>query len=417
MKNNSRHRFAVVQFMRLALRLARRGYGTTSPNPTVGAVLVKGGKIIGRGRTAPVGGPHAEIEALRDAQKRSHNPQGATLYVTLEPCCSHGRTTPCTDAIIAAGIKRVIVGAIDPNPKHAGRGFKILRRAGIAVTHPGAAPFGVPRLRGPDRLKAELQTKLADECARLNESFNYWIVHRTPFVTVKAAMTLDGKIATASGESKWITGEKARACGMQLRQGNDAILVGINTILADDPSLTARANTHPGNIQHSTFNIQHPILRRVVLDSMARTPLKAKVVSDEFAALTTIVVTKQAPKNRLDALGKSVNVLVAPTVRNPPLVTRHPPLIDLDWLLKKLGAENVTSLLVEGGGEVNASFLLGGFAHRVAFFYASKILGGRDSRKGVAGDGVKSLSEVIQLREVEWRKLGADLLLTARVAA
>lgn len=150
---------------------------------------------------------------------------------------------------------------------------------------------------------------------------------------------------------------------------------------------------------------------------MARTPLKARVVSDEFAALTTIVVTKQAPKNRLDALGKSVNVLVAPTVRNPPLVTRHPPLIDLDWLLKKLGAENVTSLLVEGGGEVNASFLLGGFAHRVAFFYASKILGGRDSRKGVAGDGVKSLSEVIQLREVEWRKLGADLLLTARVAA
>jgi pyrimidine deaminase RibD-like protein len=148
-----------LKTMRLALALARRGYGATSPNPTVGAVLVKGGHIIGRGRTAPAGGPHAEIEMLRDARKRGHNPRGATLYATLEPCCTHGRTPPCTEAIIAAGIKRLVVGAVDPNPKHAGRGFKILRRAGIAVTHLGAAPFGVPRLRGPDRLKAELQTK------------------------------------------------------------------------------------------------------------------------------------------------------------------------------------------------------------------------------------------------------------------
>ena len=150
---------------------------------------------------------------------------------------------------------------------------------------------------------------MADECAKLNEAFNHWIVHRTPFVTVKAAMTLDGKIATASGESKWITGEKARAHGMKLRLGNDAILVGINTILADDPSLTRRTS---GNIQHSTLNIQHPMLRRIVLDSMARTPLDAKVVSDEFAALTTIVVSKFAPKKRVAALAKRVNVLVAP---------------------------------------------------------------------------------------------------------
>ena len=229
-----------AHFMRLALRLARRGYGATSPNPMVGAVLVKGGKIIGRGWHRRAGLPHAEIEALRDAQKRGHNPRGATLYVTLEPCSTHGRTPPCTDAIIAGGIKRVVVGAVDPNPKHAGKGFKILKRAGIAVE-----VFGVPRSRGKggellaDRLKAELQT-LANECVQLNEAFNHWIVHRTPFVTVKAAMTLDGKIATASGESKWITGDKARAYGMQLRQGSDAILVGINTILADDPSLTAR---------------------------------------------------------------------------------------------------------------------------------------------------------------------------------
>jgi diaminohydroxyphosphoribosylaminopyrimidine deaminase/5-amino-6-(5-phosphoribosylamino)uracil reductase len=383
-----------LHWMQMALRLARRGCGATSPNPVVGAVLVKGGKIIGRGWHRRAGLPHAEIEALRDAQKRGHHPRGATLYVTLEPCCTHGRTPPCTEAIIAAGIRRVVIGATDPNPRHAGRAFKILKRIGIEVES-----FGVPRSRGPDRMKAELQT--------LNEAFNHWIVHRTPFVTVKAAMTLDGKIATASGESKWITGEKVRAHGMKLRRGSDAILVGINTILADDPSLTARGK------KQKEGNIQHPRLRRIILDSRARTPLDAKVVRDEFAALTTIVVSKHAPRNRVAALAKRVNVIVSPSA-NSKLKTQNSKL-DLKWLLKKLGAENVTSLLVEGGGEVNASFLLGGFAQRVAFFYAPKILGGRDSRKAVAGEGAKSLSEVIQLCDLQWRKLGLDLLLTARV--
>jgi diaminohydroxyphosphoribosylaminopyrimidine deaminase/5-amino-6-(5-phosphoribosylamino)uracil reductase len=358
-------------FMRLALRLARRGYGETSPNPMVGAVLVKGGKIIGRGWHRRAGLPHAEIEAIRDAQKHGHVPRDATLYVTLEPCCTHGRTPPCTDAIIAAGIQRVVIGATDPNPKHTGKGFKILQRAGIKVIH------GV----------------LADECAKMNEAFNYWIVHRTPFVTVKAAMTLDGKIATAGGESKWITGEKARAHGMRLRRGCDAILAGINTILADDPSLTARGQK--GDLQ----------LRRIILDSMARTPLTAKVVTDDFAALTIIVISQHAPQNRVAALAKKVKLVVAPTKNSK---------LDLKWLLKKLGAENMTTLLIEGGGEVNASFLLGGLAQRVAFFYAPKILGGRNSRKSVAGEGAKSLNEVIQLHDLEWRKLGEDLLLTAR---
>jgi diaminohydroxyphosphoribosylaminopyrimidine deaminase/5-amino-6-(5-phosphoribosylamino)uracil reductase len=390
-----------TQFMRLALRLARRGHGATSPNPMVGAVLVKGGIIIGRGWHRRAGLPHAEIEAFRNAQKRGHNPRGATLYVTLEPCCTHGRTPPCTDAIIAAGIKRVVIGATDPNPRHSGRAFKILKRAGIAVNS-----FGVPRSRGPNRLKAELQA-WTGECAKLNEAFNHWIVNSTPFITVKAAMTLDGKIATAGGESKWITGEKARAHGMKLRRGSDAVLVGINTILADDPSLTVRAKMEDGK-----WKMVKPI-RRIVLDSQARTPLTAKVVNDEFAALTTIVVSKCAPKKRVAPLAKRANVIVAPLV-NSKLKTQNSKL-DLKWLLKKLGAENVTSLLVEGGGEVNASFLLGGLAQRVAFFYAPKILGGRDARKGVAGDGVKSLSEVIQLRDVKWRKLGLDLLLTARV--
>lgn len=388
-----------AQFMRLALRLARRGVGTTSPNPTVGAVLVKHGKIIGRGRTAPPGGPHAEIAALRDAQQHGHNPRGATLYVTLEPCCTHGRTPPCTDAIIAAGIKRVGVGAVDPNPKHAGRGFKILRRAGIAVTWWGEATDEPPGSRGrsPHRI-------IAAECAKLNEAFNHWIVHRTPFVTVKAAMTLDGKIATASGESKWITGEPARAYGMKLRQGSDAILVGINTILADDPSLTVRG-------QESGVRGQEKRLRRIVLDSLARTPLNGKVVSDEWAALTTIVVGKAAPRKRVAALAKRVRVVVAPLAGSK--TRKAKPQINLRWLLQRLGAENVTSLLVEGGGEVNASFLFGGLAHRVALFYAPKILGGRDSRKAVAGEGATSLNEIIRLSDIKWRKLGEDLLMVA----
>ncbi|HEX7570792.1 MAG TPA: dihydrofolate reductase family protein, partial [Verrucomicrobiae bacterium] len=378
----------------------------------------------GRGWHRRAGRPHAEIEALRDAQKRGHSPRGATLYVTLEPCCTHGRTPPCTEAIIAAGIQRVVIGAIDPNPQHAGKGFKILQRAGIEVAASDTESRWGERPREPlkpvmsgSRGRSPHQ-KLADECTRLNEAFNHWIVHRTPFVTVKAAMTLDGKIATASGESKWITGEKARAHGQKLRQGSDAILVGVNTILADDPSLTVRKKE---NIQHPASNIQHPKLRRIVLDSRARTPLTAKVVGDEFAGLTTIVVGKLAPKNRVAALAKRVNVLVAPAQKVGRASSRagssgaSPHKISLDWLLKKLGAENVTSLLVEGGGEVNASFLLGGFAQRVAFFYAPKILGGRDARKAVAGEGAKSLSEIIQLRDVEWQRLGEDLLLTARV--
>jgi diaminohydroxyphosphoribosylaminopyrimidine deaminase/5-amino-6-(5-phosphoribosylamino)uracil reductase len=259
---------------------------------------------------------------------------------------------------------------------------------------------------------------LARECVRLNEAFNHWIVHRTPFVTVKAAMTLDGKIATASGESKWITGEKARAVGMKLRQGADAVLMGVNTILADDPSLTVR-KVGNGSVEHRTSNIEHPTSnvghqrRRIVLDSMARTPLKAKVVSDKYAGLTTIVVSNRAPKNRVTSLARRVNVMVAPADKSQ--IANRKSQIDLPWLLKKLGGENVTSLLVEGGGEVNASFLLGRLAHRIAFFYAPKILGGRDSRKAVAGEGAAHLRDVLELRELEWCRLGPDLLLTARI--
>jgi diaminohydroxyphosphoribosylaminopyrimidine deaminase/5-amino-6-(5-phosphoribosylamino)uracil reductase len=370
-----------LDFMQLALRLAQRGCGATSPNPMVGAALVRGGRILGRGWHHRAGLPHGEIEALQDTQKRGNNPRGATLYVTLEPCSTHGRTPPCTEAIIAAGIKKVVVGTTDPNPKHAGRAFKILRRAGVEVVH------GI----------------LANECARLNEAFNHWIVHGTPFVTAKAGMTLDGKIATANGESRWITGTQSRALGMKLREGVDAILAGVNTILLDDPLLTFRPTKKAKAQKH---------LRRIVLDTLARTPLKAKVVSDALAHLTTIVISKNAPEDRVAALAKRTNVLIAPTVKRGTQSS-----LDLRWLLKKLGSENVTSLLVEGGGETHAHFLFNGLAQRVAFFYAPKILGGSGSRKGVAGSGVTKLSDAIRLRDVEWEKAGDDLAMTALVGA
>ncbi len=381
-------------FLRRALQLARRGLGHTSPNPMVGAVLVRGGKVIGEGWHRRAGLPHAEIEALRDAAKRGERVRGATLYVTLEPCCTHGRTPPCTEAILAAGIRRVVVAATDPNPHHAGKGFEILRKAGVEVAN---AERGMRSAEWEGSATVEQPIRLLTSAAtRLNEVFNHWIVQRTPFVTVKAAMTLDGKIATASGESKWITGECSRQVGMQLRFAADAMLVGINTVLADNPSLTARG---PGG------RVRKP-LRRFVLDALARTPLEATVVTDEFASLTTVVVSRVAPAARVKALRECVRVLVAPARAGR---------INLPWLMKKLGDDGVTSLLVEGGGEVNAAFLEAGLAQRVAFFYAPKILGGREARRGVAGDGAKRLADLIELREVEWRRVGQDLMLTARV--
>jgi len=372
-----------IACLRAALALARRGTGTTSPNPMVGSVIARGNRIVARGWHRAAGQPHAEIEALRDAEKRGINTRGATLYVTLEPCCTFGRTPPCTDAISRAGFGRVVVGATDPNPRHAGRAFEILRQAGIQVDH------GI----------------LSAACAELNQAFNHWIVHRTPLVTVKAAMTLDGKIATASGQSKWITGERARDHAMKLRRASDAILVGINTVLLDDPSLTVRradGRPVPGP----------PRLRRIILDSQARTPLHAKVVSDELRHLTTIVVSETAPKKRVAALAKRVTVLAAPKEDAAP---GEEPGLNLRWLLERLGAENATSLLVEGGGETNASFLFQGLAQRVAFYYAPKILGGRDARRSVAGFGAQSLADILNLDQIRWRRLGPDLLLEAAV--
>ncbi len=369
------------QFMRLALRLARRARGFTSPNPLVGAVLVRGDRLLGRGWHRRAGEPHAEIEALRDAARRGQTGRGATLYVTLEPCSTHGRTPPCTEALLAAGLRRVVVAEADPNPRHAGRGLELLRAAGLPVE------VGL----------------LGAEAARLNEAFHHWIVRRTPWVTVKAAMTLDGKIATPAGESRWITGEAARALAQELRRDADAVLAGVNTVLADDPSLTVRGPARGD----APLRVLKPV-RRLVLDSRARTPLTARLVRDEWAALTTVLVTRAAPARKVEALARHVRVLVVPGRGGRP---------DLRWVMQRLGAEEVTHLLVEGGGEVQAAFFEAGLVQRVAFFYAPLVLGGRAARKAVAGSGFASRARLPRLRAMEWRRVGGDLFLTARVEA
>jgi diaminohydroxyphosphoribosylaminopyrimidine deaminase/5-amino-6-(5-phosphoribosylamino)uracil reductase len=356
--------------MRQALSLARRGIGRTSPNPAVGALLVRRDRILGRGWHHAAGQPHAEIEALKDARRQHHRTHGATLYVTLEPCSTSGRTPPCTQAIIQAGIRRVVIGTLDPNPAHQGRGPRHLQNAGLQITS------GI----------------LNHDCTQLNEAFNHWIVHGTPWITVKAAMTLDGRIADAQGSSKWITGPTARRHAMKLRAAHDAILVGINTVIADDPALTVRPP------------LAGKSLRRIILDSRARTPLDAQVVTDDYREQTTVVVTHQAPQSRVRALRKTVKVIIAPSRRNR---------IYIPWLLGKLGDQAIASLLVEGGGEINASFLENGLAHRIAFFYAPKILADPNAHRAVAGRGARNWEEILRLEQPVWRRFGPDLFLTA----
>lgn len=365
------------ELMRLAIRLAKRAEGMTSPNPIVGAVLYKNGVIIGKGYHRGAGLPHAEIEAINDARKNGLTPEGASLYVTLEPCSTYGRTPPCVDAIIKEKIKEVVVGAIDPNPKHSGRAFEILKSAGTIVR----------------------EGLLKSECENLNEAFNHWIVNKTPFVILKAAMTLDGKIATVSGDSKWITNPLSRKFGMQLRKRADAILVGVNTIIADDPQLTYRRGN---DIDRKKS------LRRIIVDSRARTPLTAKVVRDELARKsTTIFVTKNAPEDKIEALQKLCNVVIAPENNNGQ--------VDLNYLVCKLGEENVLSLLVEGGGQVHYSFLKSKLAHKIIFFYAPKIIGGRTAPRAVSGDGFSSFDDIPTLHSIHWRKCGSDLMLSALI--
>ena len=363
--------------MREALRLAKRSKGETSPNPMVGAVLVSRGKIIGRGWHRRAGLEHAEINAISNARRLGHPTRNATMYVTLEPCSTTGLTPPCTKAILDAGIGRVVFSATDPNPKHAGAASRLLKRKGVKVDH----------------------SLLSDKSSELNFAFNHWITTGMPFVTVKAAMTLDGKIASVTGDSKWITGPLARLEGMKLRHEGDAILVGVKTILSDDPSLTLR------DIPRPKPEWRGPDLRRIVLDPRARTPLDAKVLNDRLGSKTTVIVSPDAPTKRLAKLQEKCIVMICPVYKSK---------FNLKSLLKKLGKQNVTNLLVEGGGETNAAFIESGLVNRITFFYAPKILGGREARTGVAGEGLP-LNSGFLLKKIRWRNLGSDLMLTARV--
>ncbi|HUX02299.1 MAG TPA: bifunctional diaminohydroxyphosphoribosylaminopyrimidine deaminase/5-amino-6-(5-phosphoribosylamino)uracil reductase RibD, partial [Phycisphaerae bacterium] len=294
---------ADTRWMRRALRLARRGQGRTSPNPMVGAVIVKSGQLIGEGHHKQVGGPHAEIRALRDAGEKA---RGATMYVSLEPCSHHGRTPPCTDALIQAGLARVIAAVEDPNPQVSGNGIRKLQEAGIEVQ------VGL----------------LADAARRLNAPYFKHTTTGLPLVSLKAAMSLDGKIATSTGESRWITGDKARALGHRLRAIHDAVLAGVGTVLADDPQLTVR-------------NARGRTPLRVIVDSRARTPADAALLTAD-AIPPIIAVTHEAPRKRLEALRKAgAEIWEMPSLGG---------FVDLRALMKRLGERQVQSVLVESGG-------------------------------------------------------------------
>jgi diaminohydroxyphosphoribosylaminopyrimidine deaminase/5-amino-6-(5-phosphoribosylamino)uracil reductase len=362
-------------YMKLALRLAARGAGWVSPNPMVGAVVVKDGQVVGRGYHRRVGLPHAEVEALQAAGAAA---QGAELYVTLEPCNHEGRTPPCTGAILSAGVSRVIVAVRDPNPRVAGGGVEFLRSRGVPVE------VGL----------------LEAEARRLNEAWFHWVTTGRPWVTVKAACSLDGRIATAGGESQWLTGEAARAMGHRLRHQADAIVVGIGTVLADDPQLTTRL---PGKKTENPG--KDPI--RIVLDSKLRTPLTARLLHLDSPAPTWVACTSQAPPARRRALEE----LGARVLELPEVAGR----VSLPALLELLGTQQVQSLLVEGGAEVLGAFFDQKLVNLFRFFYAPTILGGGTALGVVGGLGVRRLKEAPRAKNLKIRRVGEDFLVSGYI--
>jgi len=354
------------KYMRMALQLAEKARGRTSPNPMVGAVVVKSDRVISRGYHRKAGEPHAEAIALKQAGKAA---KGATLYVTLEPCShTNKRTPPCTPFVVQSGVKRVVIAMIDPNPRVSGGGIKTLRKSGIEVV------TGV----------------LEKEAKKLNEAFIKYITTGVPFVTLKIAQTLDGKIATSSGESKWITGEKAREEGHRLRDANDAILVGINTVLKDNPSLTTRVPRG-----------RDPI--RVIVDTKLRTPLKAKVITQKSSAKTYIATLDTMPKDKLvKLLDAGVEVLLAKGSKG------H---VDLKSLMKMLGGFGVTSVLIEGGAEVHASAIKSRIVDKIVMFIAPMLMTGKDSLCSIGGVSPTRLSQAVRLRDVTTRMVGDDLMI------
>lgn len=357
-----------ADYMNLALELARRGMGWTSPNPMVGAVLVKDGKIIGQGWHTRYGELHAEREALKAC---TQSPAGATLYVTLEPCCHQGRQPPCTQAILDAGITRVVVGSDDPNPLVAGKGLEILREHGIQV-----------------------ETGMCKgACDALNQVFFHFITTRRPYVVLKYAMTMDGKIATRTGASKWVTGEEARRRVHQDRHRYRAILAGGGTVLADDPLLTCRMEGG-----------RNPI--RVICDTQLRTPLTSQIVrtAKEVPTILATACTDQERRTAYEAAGCRVWVL--------PEREGH---VDLTALMDRLGAENIDSVLLEGGGTLNWSALEQGLVQKVQAYIAPKLFGGGAAKSPVEGLGVATPDQAVRLKHTTITPLGDDFLLESEV--
>lgn len=357
-------------FMAMAVALAKKGIGRTSPNPSVGALIVKNGKIIGRGYHKKAGLAHAEINALKEAGLNAKN---AEMYVTLEPCNHFGKTPPCTDAVIKAGIKNVFIGMKDPNPLVAGSGIRRLRSAGIYVE------TGI----------------LKSECKAINESYIKYITTDTPFVTLKLAATLDGRIATKAGESKWITGKEARKSAHRMRSETDAVMVGIGTILKDNPELTTRL-----------VKGKNPL--RIVVDSKLRIPMNAKVLNPEKnTIIATVAGQKSEVKNRklkkLKAKGAEIIALPSKTGA-----------VDLKVLMDKLGKRKITSLMIEGGSTLAASAIKQGIVDKAAIFLAPKMIG-KEGLPIVGELGIKRLKDAICLSRLECKKVGEDILVQGYV--
>lgn len=359
------------KYMKIALALAKKGFGMTNPNPCVGAIIVRHGRIMGKGFHKKAGLPHAEAIALRQAGKMA---KGATLYTNLEPCNHFGRTPPCTEAIIKAGIKKVVIGIKDPNPINKGFGIEKLNRFGI-------------------KTKAGI---LEEECKKLNEVFFKYITKKLPFITVKIAQSLDGKIATSSGDSKWISGEISRRYVHKLRSQVDAVLVGINTVLMDDPLLTNRMS-----YVVSRRSGKQPI--KVIVDSELKTPLNARIFSKESPAPVIIATKKGTPKDKIRILqNKGADIIETPNKNGN---------VDLKYLMKELAKREISHILVEGGGEIIASFLKERLADKVLFFIAPKIIGGKDAPTSVEGNGTKNIDKAIKLKDIKFKKFGADYLI------
>jgi diaminohydroxyphosphoribosylaminopyrimidine deaminase / 5-amino-6-(5-phosphoribosylamino)uracil reductase len=360
------------KFMEMALRLAQKGEGGVNPNPLVGAVIVKDGSIIGEGFHEIYGGPHAEVNAFADAAKRGFDTDGATIYVTLEPCCHHGKTPPCTEAIIRNGISRVVIGTLDPNPLVAGNGAAILREAGISVVS------GI----------------MENECMAMNEVFIKYITTGRPFVVLKSAMSLDGKIATYTGESQWITCEESRKSVHLLRNKYTGILVGVGTVIADDPMLTARLE-----------GSRNPV--RIVVDTNLRIPLKSAILRTSGEVRTIIATSKDGDCEK----AKLIKAMGAQVIR----AKSHDGRVSLDDVMVQAGSMGIDSVLIEGGGEVNFSALSENIVDKVMYYVAPLIIGGSTSKGTVGGQGFALLSEAVRLKDMKSSHVGRDMLIEAYV--